>query len=206
MPTCSHPRALVIALSLALAAVGCSSGSVDAGDDVAGRTTITTPSTTTDAEGGGGPESTTAPEVSDDDIVAHPPAKSWEEALAAARGKFDGQVSKIELEQRGRGRYEYKIELVEGRTKSAVQYDANSLEELSSKTDSKDSANTVDLSEVISLEDAARLARTERNGTIVEWKLEAKDTYSQYEFEIRAPGTSDDEEVEIDATDGSVRS
>lgn len=210
MPTTrKSSRALVIALGLTLAAAGCSSGSSDASDDTtttttAGGTSTNAGSSTTEGSDTGG-STTTAPDASDEDIVANPPEKSWEDALDAARQKFDGEPTKIELEKREDGGYEYKISLFKDGTESSVQYDADTLDELDAETDSEDSAATIDLSKIISLEDAADKARSEQDGPITEWKIEAKDDYTQYEFDIRRADDSDDEEVQIDAIDGSVR-
>lgn len=50
---------------------------------------------------------------------------SWQDALDKARAKFQGDVSKIELEQEG-GRYVYKVELLSDMQKYAIQLDARS--------------------------------------------------------------------------------
>lgn len=66
------------------------------------------------------------------------------------------------------------------------------------------SCDTVDLSKVISLDDAAKKARGEQDGTVTAWKIEAKSDKAQYEFDIRPQGASEDKEVQINAMDGSV--
>lgn len=95
-----------------------------------------------------------------------------------------------------------------------MQFDADILEKLSEDTDdlgddaAEELAETFDPSKVIDLEEAASAARNERDGIITEWKIEGEDSGRvRYEFEIRPAGTSpdtDDEEVQIDAEDGSV--
>lgn len=143
------------------------------------------------------------------DVVENAPAKSWKDALDAAKKSFDGKVDKIELEPRSGGGHEYKIELLSADEKYAVQYDADTLEKISEKTDDlgddadKKQATTFDESKVVDLDQAADAARERQDGTITKWKIEGKDTGRvQYEFDILPAGASEDEEVQIDATTG----
>lgn len=134
-----------------------------------------------------------------------------QDALTAARDKFSGDVSKIELETQQAGGLEYKIELVSADSEYAVQFDADSLEKLSEKRDDlgddteENRKKTFDPATLISLEDAASAAREQQNGVITKWKIEGKDNgVVQYEFDIQLDGASGDTEVQINAKDGSV--
>lgn len=152
---------------------------------------------------------TAAPAVTDrDDIVAHPPARSWQEALAAARATFDGEVVKIELEPED-GMLEYTVELYSATQRFTADYDANTLAERSSKIKDLDGdtdrTRIFSMDDVIPPEDAAAIARDQQDGAIVEWKIEGKDHGRvRYEFDILPPGAHDDVEVTIDAITGDI--
>lgn len=170
----------------------------------------------TDSSSASPPSTTPSPTDSsssakDSDIVANPPAKTWQDALKAAKQEFSGDVAKIELERQASGGLEYKVELISKDTEYAVQYDADSLNKLSDKRDdlddddAEDRKETFDPDSVIDLDKAADAARQQQDGAIREWKIEGKDTGRvQYEFDIRPSGASNDTEVQIDAMDGSV--
>lgn len=209
--------ALVAGASLTLIA-GCSGS--DSDSNSSGVTTTTASSGVTSTTTSAGETSTTSAgetttssssDAEGRDVVDDPPAKSWEDALDAARDEFSGDVSKIELESNEDDQLEYKIELTSDDTSYAVQYDAETLDKVSEDSDDLgDDAKekleeTFDPTDVIDLGEAASTARQEQDGTITKWKIEGKDTGEvQYEFDIRPAGDSDDVEVQIDATDGSV--
>lgn len=145
------------------------------------------------------------------DVFENPPAKSWNDALEAARKLFPGDPIEIELEPRDRGGLEYKIELVTDAAQFEVQFDAESLEKLASDEDqigdsvAKARLKLIDTNDIVALEDAAKTARGKQEGTITSWKLEGKEDGSvKYEFDILPKGSSDDIEVSINAKDGSL--
>lgn len=147
----------------------------------------------------------------DADVIANPPSKTSQEALAAAQKEFSGDVTKIELERQQGGGLEYKIELVSDKSEYSVQYDAETLEMISDKSEdlgddaAEDRKKSFDPDTVIDLDQAVQAARKQQDGTIGKWKIEGKDTGRvQYEFDIRLSGSSEDVEVQIDAKDGSV--
>ncbi|WP_248499717.1 PepSY domain-containing protein [Tomitella gaofuii] len=139
---------------------------------------------------------------------------SWQDAVAAARDKYAGDVSKIELEPSDAGRYGYKVEILSDTQKQTIELDAETGAELSSKTDDFDQdkvgserrKNAIGLEQVIPLQQAMDTARDVHAGPINKWKLEGKSSGPQYEFDITKPGGSGDWEVQIDARDGTVRS
>lgn len=144
-------------------------------------------------------------------------AVSWQDALKKAQGDFTGDVSKIELEQSDTGRYEYKVELLSDTQKYAAQYDAESGDEVSKKTDDLDKEDVkterrekrVDLNDVVSLKDAMDAARGAQAGAINKWKIEGKSSGAQYEFDIDDDSDGDadnDYEVQVDAKSGKVTS
>lgn len=151
------------------------------------------------------------------DVIDHDFDVSWQDALDQARDHFDGDVTKIELEQADQGIYEYKIELMSDTEKFALEVDAESGDEIGEKHDSFDAdkqgserkEKRVDVDQVISLSDAADAARQVHDGPVNKWKLEGKSSGPQYEFDI-TKGDSDDNgddsdedwEVQIDAKTG----
>lgn len=221
-PSSSVARRRLVAPLLAAAMIftGCSSDGDDDKDETPttiSGTTVDDTSTSTDESddettSSEMPESTDrTTEGADDDIVANPPAKTWQEALDAARDRFDGGVTKIELEQRRAGSLEYKIELISETTEFTIRFDADTLEELSTEEEDLDDdadeerRKVFEPSEMISLEEAASIARDALDGVIEEWKLEGDDDGRvEYEFDIVPPGETGDREVELDARTGEV--
>lgn len=139
---------------------------------------------------------------------------SWQDALDKARAKFQGDVSKIELEQE-EGRYAYKVELLSDTQKYAVALDARSGDVLSNETDDfdKDKVGSerqkkrVDLEQVVPLKQATDAAHQTRDGRIKKLKLEGTSGGAQYEFDIAKGGSGDgDYEVQVDAKTGKVTS
>lgn len=148
------------------------------------------------------------------DLAEHQFPVSWQDALKKAQDKFDGDISKIELEQSDTGTYEYKIELLSDRQKYAMQVDANSGDVISEKTDDFDEdkigterqKKRIDMDNVVSLDDAMDAAKGTHDGPINKWKLEGKDSGAQYEFDIDKSDNprGDDYEVQVDAKSGKV--
>ncbi len=207
--------ALIAAASLSLVSACSSSEPGPASESVSSAETSAAPSASSST--GAGADPTASPEVSGDtaagdDVVSRPPSKSAKDALEAARKDFDGQVSKIELEAKRGGGLEYKIEQKSGTAERAVQLDADSLATLSEKTEdlgddaAEELKETFDPDALISLEDAAKTAREQvPDGVITKWKIEGKDTGKAiYEFDIRPQGAAQDQEVQVDAKDGSI--
>lgn len=154
-------------------------------------------------------ESSTSEASSGKDIVNNPPQASWQDALNKAQEKFDGKPAKIELEHDDSGALVYKIELISGMDKHAVQYSAEDLTEISDKEktldDGEDQNKAFDIGDVVSLDQAVATAREHTAGDITSWKIEGKDTGRvQYEFDILPSGAEDDVEVQVDALDGSL--
>ena len=148
------------------------------------------------------------------DLANHEFPVSWQDALKKAQDKFDGDVSKIELEPSDTGNYEYKIELLSDQQKYAAQVDANSGDVVNEKTDDFDGDKVgterqqkrIDMDSVVSLDKAMDAAKGAHDGPINKWKLEGKESGPQYEFDI---GKSDnpqdgDYEVQVDAKTGEV--
>ncbi len=197
----------LVAIASLSALTACSSG----GSDAAAESPPASSSTTSAAPSESSSSSSAKKAV---DVVADPPSKSWEDAVEAARGSFDGEVNKIELEQAETGGLEYKVEQISTTQKYAVQYDASSLETLSEKTDelgddaAEKQGEAFDPANLIDLDEAAKTARDEVDGTITEWKAEGKDTGKViYEFDVLPKGASpgdEDREVQVDANDGTL--
>lgn len=223
--------AATAAVLAALALAGCSSTNPSGGDQGAGESpevNATMPSGasegTTTSSGAKAPSDTMSPSASSAtsspdasgpiDLADHKFPVSWQDALKKAQGKFDGDISKIELEQGDTGNYEYKIELLSDQQKYAMQVDANSGDVISEKTDDfdKDKVGSerqkkrVDMDNIVSLQDAMDAAKGAHDGPINKWKLEGKDSGAQYEFDIDKSDNphGDDYEVQVDAKSGKV--
>ncbi|WP_129661238.1 PepSY domain-containing protein [Rothia uropygialis] len=185
-----------VSVVFALALTGC--GADDASDD----------------QGSSSPTSAnaSASSGSTEDLATKKFPVSWNDALKTAQGKFDGDVSKIELEPNPSGKYEYKIELLSDQQKYAIQIDAESGDTVSEKTDDLDQedigterdSDKIDVSNVMSLEDAMKKAKAVHDGPINKWKLEGKERGPQYEFDIDKSDGSGDNEVQIDAHSGET--
>lgn len=217
-------RMAAAVFATALLVAGCSSDSDDTssttsqpvsnettvgseGEDTAEDSTTTSDDSADDST----TTSATADDTSPDDVVANPPEKTWKDALDAAKAEFDGDVTKIELEQRRSGGLEYKIELISSDTEFSIQFDADTLEVLSTDEDDLDDdadeerSKVFDPADMINLEEAAETARGEVDGVIEEWKIEGKDDGRvQYEFDIARDGESGDTEVQVDAKTGEL--
>lgn len=174
--------------------------------------TTSTSATSTSAAPSG---SSSSPDASGPvDLAEHTFPVSWQDALKKAQDKFDGDVSKIELEQSDTGTYEYKIELLSDKQKYAMQVDANSGDVISEKTDDFDEdkigserqKKRVDMDDVVSLDQAMDAAKGAHDGPINKWKLEGKDSGAQYEFDIDKGSNPQggDYEVQVDAKSGKV--
>lgn len=199
-------------LGLVTACSGSDSGSATSTQPPASSSSVA--SSTSQGAPSSSASSSSAPSSADaagSDVVSNPPAKSWNDALTAARKEFSGDVAKIELETKEGGGMEYKIELLSATTKYSVQYDASDLKKVSDKRDDlgDDAAEkrkkTFKTADLIDLEKAAGTARKQQDGSITKWKVEGKDSgLVQYEFDIRPAGASDDKEIQVNAKDGSI--
>ncbi|MBF6331063.1 PepSY domain-containing protein [Nocardia transvalensis] len=139
------------------------------------------------------------------------------DALGTARQKFDGTVTKIELEQEGvngRNVYVYKVELMSDTQKYAAQLSADDGAIVTEKTDDLEpdkvgrarTEEAVDLDTAVPLTAAMDTATKARPGTVEKWKIEGKNGSAQYEFDIRTPGdTDEDYEVQVDAYSGQLK-
>ncbi|WP_443095802.1 PepSY domain-containing protein [Rothia koreensis] len=187
-------RTLVVGASLALAA-----GLAGCGDDDTDHKSSSSSSASTSASG-----------ASSEDLSTKKFPVTWNDALKTAQDKFDGDVSKIELEKGASGKYEYKIELLSDQQKYAIQVDADSGDTVNEKTEDLDKdevqserkSDRIDMSSVISLDEAMKKAKQVQDGPINKWKIEGKDRGPQYEFDIDSTSGSEDHEVQIDAHSG----
>lgn len=149
------------------------------------------------------------------DIITDPPAKSWQEALAAAKeGLPDGQPIMIQLERKDDGKLEYEIDLVSETEKYEVDMDADTLakseedkEGLGGDADSERNRR-FNPEELISVEQAAEKPRAEQPGSVNKWKMEGNSDPNKpkvhYEFEIDRDNAPGDETFRVDARTGEL--
>ncbi|MGK4219120.1 PepSY domain-containing protein [Kocuria marina] len=178
-------------------------------DATATSDTSSTPDATSTSDTTGSPDATSTSGPMD--LSQHDFPVTWEDALHKAQDRFNGDVSKIELESRDGGGYEYKVELMSDAEKYAVQIDADSGEIVSEKTDSLDDGaaerqeKTFSLDGLVSLDDAMNTATEAQDGPVNKWKVEGKESGPRYEFDITDPqGSGEDHEVQVDARSGKV--
>ena len=181
-------------------AAASSSSSATASD-----TTSASPSTSQSSSASSDPSS------DDVDLASHDFPVTWKDALKKAQDRFQGDVSKIELESQEGGGYEYKVEMYSDSQKYAAQIDADSGDLINEKKDDEDDGakkrqeKSVNLDDVIDVKKAMDTAQKERDGAVNKWKLEGKSSGPQYEFDITNPNdSSDDYEVQVNATSGDV--
>lgn len=139
------------------------------------------------------------------DIVADPPAHSPEEALDAAKKIFTGELSEIKLKFARSGDPVYRIELFSDTEEADIDLNAETLEEVQREIESREADDhfvAIDLGALLSLDEAAELARAETAGAIVEWELDTDDQVFEYEFKF--VDGSDDVEVVVNAKTGEI--
>lgn len=140
------------------------------------------------------------------DIVTEPPTRSIEEALQAALKIFPGSASQIKLSADRSGVLLYRFELFSDSEEADIHLDAESLKEVKREIEPlepDDRFAAIDLSSLLSVEDAAKLARAEQAGTITEWALEFDDSgIFEYEFELTEGGN--DVDVVLNAETGTI--
>lgn len=196
----------VAALSLMLA--GCSDGPGSAGDPASSSNSQS--DSTAQPDGSGDAAAGTAT-LHGADLAITQFATSWLDAVDIAKAQFDGGVTEIELDW-NHNRYAYKIELASATDEYEVRIDADTGETISESTESIDAddvastqAEVIDLSRVVSWEDALASALSAQAGVVDEWKLEGKSEGPQYEFDI-VDDSGEDFEVTLDAlTDNVLR-
>lgn len=192
---------------------------------MAGCTTNTEPATPAPATTAPGdpantPDAADTPGVGDADdnrdIVTDPPARSWEDALAAAQEAFpDSQPIMIQLERKDDGKLQYEIDLVSETEKYEVDMDADTLaktsedrEELGMDADSERKRRFDPAALQTNLERATEVARGEQAGVVNKWKIEGNSDDNKppvhYEFEIDREGGLGDNTVKVDAATGEV--
>ncbi|GAB2662614.1 PepSY domain-containing protein [Nocardia goodfellowii] len=192
---------ILVCCVVAAAITGCGS---DSDQDSATTTSMSVSGPTTSA---------TAPI----DLAHHNFRVSYTDALDAARKKFDGTVTKVELEPEsvnGREIYVYKVELMSDSQKYAAQLSADDGGFVTEKTDDLDAdevgrartEDAVDLDAAVPLNEAMDTATKARPGTVEKWKIEGKNGSAQYEFDLRTPGDADEDyEVQVDAYSGQLK-
>lgn len=140
------------------------------------------------------------------DVVADPPAKNIDEALQAGMEVFPGSVSQIKLSADRSGQLLYRLELFTATEEADVHLNADSLdtEKLEIEPlEADDRREALDLSALISIEEAAQIARAEQPGIITQWELEFNDNgIFEFEFEVSDEGNEID--VVVDAKTGTI--
>ncbi|ASF08280.1 hypothetical protein NBRGN_020_00340 [Nocardia brasiliensis NBRC 14402] len=199
--------ALIIpfAAAVAVATVACD----DDGSPAATGTTTVVPAVSSSA-----PAGTDTARV---DLANHKFPISAQNALEAARKKFDGTLTGLELEPEGvntRDTYVYKVKLTSDTEKYTVQLTADAGTVVTEHRENLDAdeqrtermREAINLDAAVPLNDAMATATKARSGRVEKWKIEGKDNAAQYEFDIQAPGdTDEDYEVQVDAYTGQLK-
>ena len=142
------------------------------------------------------------------DLATAEIAVGWEDAVAAARKDFDGDLAEVGMDTE-RTPASYKVELVSESEEYKVLVDADSAELSGAETERIDGDDIdeardeiVDTGAVISWDDALEAAQGEQTGSVVEWKLEGTGRGPRYEFDFGGGGA--DVEVGVDAVSGEI--
>lgn len=151
------------------------------------------------------------------DLARHSFAVSPQDVLGAAKQKFAGTLTKLELEPEGAGprtTYVYKVELMSDTEKYSTQLTADSGAVVSERKENLDAdergterrREAVDFARAVPLNDAMATATKAHPGRVGKWKIEGKDNSAQYEFDIQGPGDADEDyEVQVDAYSGQLQ-
>lgn len=150
------------------------------------------------------------------DLAKHQFPISAQNALDAARKKFDGTLTGLELEPEGvnaHRTYVYKVKLTSDTEQYTIQLTADAGTVVTEHRENLDAdeqrtertREAIDLRAAVPLHDAMATATEARPGRVEKWKIEGKDNAAQYEFDIQAPGdTAEDYEVQVDAYTGKL--
>ncbi len=128
---------------------------------------------------------------------------TWQEAVAAAQKKFDGELNSVSLEWE-RGVLVYSVELESADQEYDADIDPNTGEILRDEIDDEDDNDpddTFDPSDVVDVADAMQTALDQMDGPVTEWKLEKDNGRIEYTFEIRDERGKDIEHI-VDALTG----
>lgn len=150
------------------------------------------------------------------DLAKHSFPVSADDAMAAAKKKFDGTLTKLELEPEvvnGARAYVYKVELVSDTQKFTMQHAAESAAVIGERTEALDAdevrtergTDAVDLARAVPVNTAMGTAVQAHPGRVEKWKIEGKNNTARYEFDIETQsGIDDDYEAQVDAYSGQL--
>ena len=186
----------VTALTVSLAACG------DDPEPAAETTTVTQGAGDGTAATTAAPASTPPPGSADGVLTVR---IGWRDAVQRAQREFDGGLAELDLDDDD-GRYSYEVTLVDGPQERSFDIDAETGETTGRDSDDEDdAAPTVDLNDVVDPADAMKTALGRTRGRVVDWKLDRSDDRGRFEYEIHIDtGTDDDQEVTVDAHDGTL--
>ncbi len=130
---------------------------------------------------------------------------SRERAKEIALARVNGKIIKFELDEDD-GRYSYEFEIINDGIEYEIDIDAYSGEiikfESERDDDYKSSKKTSQKKQMISSDQAKKIALNKANGKIVKFELDEDDGRYSYEFEIIKDGM--EYEIDIDAYSGKI--
>lgn len=189
--------AMVAAAALALGLAGCTGGAGPNEPAPSGAPTEASP----------GASASRTPRGAD--LATARFAVSWTEAIATAKGGFDGEPTEIELDWT-RDRYAYTVELISDTEEYEVRIDADTGESFDARTEPIESdelaekrTRVIDLDAVVPWDRALETALAARGGPVDEWKLEGTAHGPRYQFDI-GTDAGGDAEVTVDALTGEL--
>ena len=127
--------------------------------------------------------------------------KTPNEAIAEAKDRFNGELTKLEIEMED-SEWVYKVELEGSSGEYSVEMLVNNLAILEEETedDSPDDDNEqFNYEELVTYDEAIALAKTEGEGEFKELELSKDDNRVKYEIEL-----TNDVGIEIDALTGEI--
>jgi uncharacterized membrane protein YkoI len=161
-----------------------------------------------DAPSDGSSSGIPLPDPNDVDLATTTFDVTWQDAVATALERFDGDVTSVELDwKRSAGDYAYSIEL---QSDAAGEYEvdvhASTGEVVAESADpdsDADADDVLDLDAVtVDVADAMQTALDERPGAVVEWTLDTDDGAQVFTFDVVTADGGDDLDITVDAATG----
>lgn len=220
MRTRSAGSIIAVALGAALALSGCAPAGGAPGDaardGAAQPPSSATPQPVPEGSGEdaknsekpGQPDGTGSPTPRDADLTATVFGATWEDVVASAGKRFDGEPVSVSFEWKG-GAFTYTVKLLTSDELYLADFDADSGEFLGEWTKQRGGGGRAwtpsDVfagAEVIEPSAAIAAALAAVPGTFEEWELESNDGGLRYEVQIDRGG--DDADVILDARTGDI--
>ncbi|MBP1939809.1 PepSY domain-containing protein [Phocicoccus pinnipedialis] len=193
--------ALLLALTLTLAACGTSNSDSKVDSDTVQKTDETATETTTETDDDSTDNDTD--KTSSSEINLESFDSTIEDAIKKAKSNFDGQLTDITLDNEN-NKWVYKIELESDTEEYDVTFDVNTLDVINQESETEDDDDdneSFKYEDLVTLEEAIQTAKNEVDGRAVEISTEWDDDVLYYEVSIVSQ-SGEEVDVIIDAKSG----